>query len=76
MDIDALRDSPVGELLPIEGTDPRTMREYHHYAFLPAPLPARLDLAQETWTQVKAGFDAAWQDIEKGYEKLKAKVSG
>jgi len=30
--------------------DPRTMREYHHFALVPDPLPERLVLAQETWT--------------------------
>lgn len=31
---------------------------------------------QENWRQMKAGFEAAWQDIEKGYDTLKLKVSG
>ena len=37
------------------------MQEYHHYAFLPAPLPARLDLAQETWTAVTEAAGALGQ---------------
>lgn len=61
MDIDALRKSPVGHLVPIDGTDPRTMREYRHHAFVPDPLPERLDLAQETWTAVTEAAGAIGQ---------------
>lgn len=40
MDIDALRDSPIGELVPIFGTDPRSMKEWSYWAYLPHDLPA------------------------------------
>lgn len=38
--------------MPITGTDGRTGRSYDYFAFLPAPLPSRLDLSPETWSAV------------------------
>lgn len=58
MDTESLRDSPAGVLVPIRGTDPRTLRDYDHFAFVPAPLPERVDLVQETWTAVVEASDA------------------
>ena len=52
MDIARLQGSPVGRLVAITGTDPRTLRPYDHFAFVPHPLPGTVDLAQETWTAV------------------------
>jgi Fic family protein len=39
MDLEALARSPVGHLVPISGTDPRTGQSWHHQAYVPAPLP-------------------------------------
>lgn len=39
MDLDAVGNSPIGKLVPIYGTDPRTMKEWEYYAYLPDPLP-------------------------------------
>ncbi|WP_046318577.1 Fic/DOC family N-terminal domain-containing protein [Mycobacterium sp. UM_Kg1] len=39
MDIEAVRGSAIGELVPISGIDPRTMEEWHYWAYLPDPLP-------------------------------------
>lgn len=50
MDIRAIRDSPIGSLVPIRGTDPHTGNEFEHFAFVPDPLPERIDLEPETWT--------------------------
>ena len=50
MDIAAIRSSPVGTLVPINGTDPNTGRAFDHFAFVPTALPDRIDLAPETWT--------------------------
>lgn len=49
MDLDRIRDSPIGRLVPIRGVDPRTHRDYDYFAYLPDPLPTRVDLDQETW---------------------------
>ncbi len=38
MDLDALRTSPVGQLVPISGHDDR-LQEYSYFAFVPDPLP-------------------------------------
>jgi hypothetical protein len=40
MDLEVFAKSPVGVLVPISGTDPRTGKHFEHKAFLPAPLPS------------------------------------
>lgn len=52
MDIDAFRRSPTGHLVPIKGHDAFLGRDYQHYAFVPAPLPANIDLAPRTYKLV------------------------
>ncbi len=52
MDIEALQSSPVGQLVPISGTDGRTGLHYDAFAFLADPLPQTVDLASSTWTTV------------------------
>ena len=52
MDLDALRDSPIGELVPISGQDGRTGEHYDYFAYLAAPLPASIELSSGTWTEV------------------------
>ena len=52
MDVGALRGSPVGQLVPISGTDGRTGLHYDAFAFLADPLPNTVDLASSTWTTV------------------------
>src|SRR5215210_3697633 len=54
VDVASLRGSPIGRLVPINGTDGDTGRRYDHFAFLPEPLPASIDLGSRTWTQVAA----------------------
>ncbi|MDQ1698176.1 MAG: hypothetical protein QOG34_39 [Frankiaceae bacterium] len=49
VDVEAFRDSPVGELVPITGEDARSSRRYDHYAFVPAPLPKTVNLSQRTY---------------------------
>jgi hypothetical protein len=51
VDIDRLRQSPVGELVPIRGSDARH-GEFAYFAFLPAPLPSDLVLESRTWAEV------------------------
>jgi Fic family protein len=52
MDLDALRDSPVGRLVPITGTDGRRGEIYAYEAFLPDPLPRMVELRSATWQRV------------------------
>lgn len=43
--MDALRQSPIGKLVPISGTDPRTTKPWSNWAYLPDPLPRSPDLS-------------------------------
>lgn len=52
MDVEALRSSPVGNLVPIRGHDGRFREDYDHWAFVPDPLPALVDLSPATWRLV------------------------
>lgn len=52
MDIDLIRRSPIGSVVPISGFDQRTGEEYRHAAYLPAPLPTEVVLSSATWTGV------------------------
>jgi Fic family protein len=54
MDVERLRVSPVGEVIPITAPDPATHELVAGHAFLPAPLPTALTLSTATWTQVNA----------------------
>ncbi len=48
MDIESFDPSAGGLLVPISVTDGRTGRTYDAHAFLPGPLPERIDLSDET----------------------------
>lgn len=52
MDLAAFASSPAGVLVPINGHDARYDEPYEHKAFLPNPLPSRLNLEQETFRDV------------------------
>ncbi len=52
MDEAALRSSPVGRLVPITGHDGRFGEDYDHWAFVPDPLPAAVELSPTTWNLV------------------------
>jgi Fic family protein len=52
VDVARFRNSPVGSLIPIRGTDGRSGREYDHSAFLPDALDAEPALTSETWRAV------------------------
>jgi Fic family protein len=49
VDLEALRESPIGQLVPISGPDGRT-GEY--FAYLATPLPRSIELSSATWTAV------------------------
>ncbi len=48
VDVSKFLSSPVGELQPIRGHDSYLNRDYDHFAFLPAPLPADVPLGSRT----------------------------
>lgn len=52
VDLDSLRASPIGQLVPINGTDVRTGKHYDHCAYLPDPLPREISLTSSTWNAV------------------------
>lgn len=52
MDVDAVRGSPIGDLVAISGTDARTGEAYDHWAFVPKPLPRKVPLESDTWLVV------------------------
>jgi len=58
VDLDALGNSPVGQLVPVSGFDPRLGRDYEYFAFLPDPLPGTVDLDQATWIVVTEAMAA------------------
>jgi Fic family protein len=52
MDLEALRGSPIGDLVPISGTDGRTGEYYDQLAYLATSLPDAVELESDTWTVV------------------------
>lgn len=45
MEVERFRNSPVGSVVPISGTDTRFGETYEHWAFVPHPLPGEVDLS-------------------------------
>jgi Fic family protein len=52
VDLEALSRSPIGQLVPISGTDGRSGEHYQYSAYLANPLPDQVDLSSPTWTAV------------------------
>ena len=52
MDLEALGTSPIGQLVPISGTDGRTGEHYKSFAYLADPLPESVELSSSTWAIV------------------------
>lgn len=42
----------MGDLVPISGTDPRTGQTFQHWAYVPHPLPTRVDLRPGTYKAI------------------------
>jgi Fic family protein len=57
VDLSALTDSPIGQLVPIHGHD-ELLREFSYFAYLPVPLPNSVELTSETWTKVAEASEA------------------
>jgi Fic family protein len=69
MDVDLIRQSPIGEVVPISGFDQRTGDEYHHWAYVPSPLPQEVVLTSGTWTGV-ARAEAALARLDEASRQL------
>ena len=54
MDVEQLSKSPIGHLTPITRTDPLNGRAFSRFAYVPAPLPAEIELTSATWKLVVA----------------------
>jgi cell filamentation protein, protein adenylyltransferase len=52
VDVDLLRGSPIGQVVPISGVDQGTGERYEHSAYMPDPLPDTVSLATPTWLLV------------------------
>jgi Fic family protein len=52
MDVDLIRNSPIGDVVPISGFDERTGENYDHWAYIPEPLPETVELITSTWSHV------------------------
>ena len=52
VDLERLRNSPVGELVPIRGYDPRFNEEYEYFGYVPNRLPAGFELQASTYSVV------------------------
>lgn len=69
MDIDAIKSSPIGKLVPIAGFDQRTGEEYEHSAYLPDLLPSDVALSSATWTSV-AQAEAALGRLDEASQQV------
>ncbi|TLG17845.1 Fic family protein [Nocardia cyriacigeorgica] len=52
MDLVAMKNSPIGKLVPTRGFDRRFNEEFRCSAYLPDPLPDSIDLSTATWSLV------------------------
>src|ERR1700730_10939459 len=72
MDLDVIRNSPIGSLGPISGTDARTGRAFEHMAFQPVPLPEEIpQLTNATWLVV-VGASEALARLDQGGRQIPA----
>lgn len=63
MQVSSLAQSPIGNLIPISGTDPKSGTEWSHYAFAPSPLPDQPALTLATLNlAAKAAMEVARLD--------------
>ncbi len=58
MDIDSFRDSPIGNLVPINGIDRSTGKPFRHFAYVPDPLTNEPLLTNETWRAISSANHA------------------
>lgn len=49
MDVELMRGSPIGRVVPVRVYDARDGETYDHFAYIPDPLPATVDLTPPSW---------------------------
>src|SRR4051812_37362297 len=69
MDVDLIRTSPIGDVVRINGFDQRSGEGYNHWAYVPNPLPAIVDLSAATWTAA-ARAEAALARLDEASRQL------
>ena len=69
MDLDALRNSPIGPQLVPSGQDGRTGEQYDYFAYLAAELPPSVELSSATWTAV-ARAEAALARLDQAARQI------
>ncbi len=69
MDLEGLRQSPIGRLVPISGPDGRTGEHYDYFAYLASPLPPSIELSSGTWTVV-ARAEAALARLDQAARQI------
>jgi hypothetical protein len=52
VDVERFAKSPIGHVVPIKGHDWFLDLDYNHFAFVPAPAPADIQLSQATYKSV------------------------
>ena len=58
MDLKRFSRSPIGRLQSVTVVDPVTEESYQHHAYIPEPLPSRVDLSAPTWSEVSEAASA------------------
>jgi hypothetical protein len=69
VDVDLIRNSPIGNVVPISGFDQRAGESYEHWAYIPDPLPETIDLTTPTWSLV-ARAEAALGRLDEASRQL------
>lgn len=69
MNLDALKNSPIGQLVPITGTDGRNGRAFDYFAYLADPLPESVSLSSGTWNIV-AGAESALARLDQAARQV------
>ncbi len=69
MQIDDFTESPIGDLVPISGSDARMRRTFNHYAYVPHPLPRTVELTAATY-KVISHADRAVGALEAQVKRL------
>jgi Fic family protein len=71
VDVDLLRASPIGGVVPISGFDQCTGENYEHWAYMPDPLPRTISLDTPTWSLV-ARAEAALGRLDQASRQVPA----
>jgi Fic family protein len=69
MDVEALAQSPIGQLVPLQGHDAR-YGDFAYFAFLASPLPSDFTLSSASWTAVTEAA-AALAKLDQACQQLR-----